>query len=797
MKFALSWLKDYLQTEASCQQICATLTNIGLEVESINDQAAKLKQFSVGKIVAAKKHENSNKLSVCEVEVLNPQSKSTEILQIVCGAANARSGIKIAYAAIGSIIPANEMLIKKAKIAGIESNGMLCSAAELELGIDGDGIIEIDEKYEVGTNIADVYGINDVTIEINVTPNRGDCLGIYGIACDLAAAGLGILKKPQITNHSASIKFPLTVINQASDSCPYATFRYLKNVKNCESPKWLRDRLQAVGINSISAIVDITNYVMIALNRPMHAYDASKINGQINIRYANSEEKFTSLKGDEFILDNRTVVISDSNKIAGIAGIIGSNNSSCDLTTSKIILEAAYFTPQSIARSGQKFNILSDARYRFERGVDPYSAIAGIEMATQLISEICGGEISEIVTVNHPPAKRTISFNVDLIGKLIGHDIELAKAKKILHDLSFTIESQLNNTLEVTIPSHRHDITIAADLVEEVVRIYGYNNIAAKKLDFTNSIISDNKIDQARLALVESGMIETINWSFCDKNLAQHFSEINERLTLLNPISSQLNYMRPTPLCGLIESYKNNQLRGNQDLAIFEIGNSFTIDNKSNNITQHQVISGLRVGKNNQPNHYHDQRFYDIFDVKKDCFRIAEIFNLKTENLQISNEAPNYYHPQRCATLKLGKMIVGYFGEIHPKLLPIFDVKNRLNCFEIFVAALPNKGAKSRKAFIANDLPLVERDFAFIVERNQAVGDIIDVIKNCDKQLIKTVDIFDIYCDKNLGDDKKSVALKVILEPIIKTLSAEEIDATSQKIISAVCGNYQAILRDK
>lgn len=792
MKFTLSWLKEFLDTSASLDEICSSLTNIGLEVEGVEDKAKDLKYFSVAKILEAKPHENSNKLKICLVEVPN----SNTPLQIICGAANARAGIKVAYAPIGAVIPNGGLVIKKAKIAGVESNGMLCSGRELNLDEDGDGIIEIDEKHAIGTKIADIYGLNEAVIEINVTPNRGDCLGIYGIAQDLAASGIGSLKKPAIKKSAAEFSSEIKTVNQAALACNFAAFRHIKNIKNCESPKWLKDKLSAVGVNSISAVVDVTNYVMLVLNRPMHAYDASKINGAINIRFAKESENFTSLKGDEFILDEKTLVISDDVKPLGIAGIIGSTNSSCDLSTSEILLEAAFFNPSTIALTGRRLNILSDARYRFERGVDVNSCIDGIELATQLITEICGGNVSEIMLCQGEEIKnKNITFDLRSIEKLIGIQIAEAEVLKILENLNFSTKKIAENIFAVQVPSNRHDVSQSEDLIEEVIRIFGYNKITPQKLESNSNNSAVDNFIKAKLALSAKGMIETINWSFCDANLVEIFAQKNDQLTLVNPISIELNHMRPTLLIGLLESYKKNSLRNYSNLSLFEIGKVFF---DSSTAGQKNMISGIRAGKNKSPNHYHDARDFDIFDVKKDIFDVIEIFGLRGESLQISTlDAPKYYHPHRFAALKLGKNIIGYFGEIHPAISKKFDLKCSVNAFEIFADNLPTQQKSiSRKTFVANDLPIVERDFAFLCDDNIAVIDIIKTITNCDKQMIKEVSIFDIYRGKNIAENKKSIALRVTLQPLEKTLTSEEIDSLSKKIIDAVGKSHSASLRD-
>ncbi len=791
MKFTLAWLKEYLKTDASVEEICAKLTAIGLEVESCEDLAKSLKYFSVAKIIEARQHPDSNKLKICQVEVAAGQ-----ILQIICGAANARSGIKVAYAPIGAVIPVNQMVIKKAKIAGVESNGMLCSSQELGLGEADEGIIEIDDQFVIGTKIIDIYNKSDAIIEINVTPNRGDCLGVYGVARDLAAAGLGELLKPNFKQVVANFSSPINIYNNAHQTCNFAAFRHIKNIKNSQSPKWLKDKLVSIGINSISAVVDITNYVMFCLNRPMHAYDASKIKGKIDIRLAKNGEKFISLKKDEFLLDEKNLIIADDEKILGLAGIIGSSNSSCDNDTTEILLESAYFDPVNISQTGRKLNILSDARYRFERGVDLASCLEGIEMATTLILEICGGQASQIKFVEGAAIlNKKIDFDLEEIEKLIGLEVPSDIALRILEKLQFIVERKSENKVLVQIPSHRHDIAISRDLVEEITRIYGYDQIKPQALEIESPDYSTTNVDKVRYLLMSRGMTENINWSFCDHNLVEVFTAINPQLMLVNPISADMDHMRPNLLIGLLKSYQKNYLRGFVNLSFFEIGKVFlAIDEKS----QLQMISGLRAGQNKEKNHYNDQRNFDIFDVKKDIFDLLEIFGLKASSLQITNvDAPKYYHPHRSAVLKLGKNIIGYFGEIHPKITKLFDLKVTINAFEVFVDNLPmQNGAKasSKKLYIANDLQQVERDFAFLLDKNQQVGDLIKQIEAADKQLIKQVEIFDIYSGKNIAEEKKSIALRVVIQPLEKTLTSQEIDVISAKIIEAAA-KLGAVLR--
>jgi phenylalanyl-tRNA synthetase beta chain len=538
---------------------------------------------------------------------------------------------------------------------------------------------------------------------------------------------------------------------------------------------------------------------MLSLNRPMHAYDAKKVDGVLEIRFAKNDEKFTSLKKEEYVLDEKILVISDSKKLVGIAGVVGSLDSSCDLDTCEILLEAAFFAPSVIAYSGRKLNILSDARFRFERGVDEDTCESGIDLATQLILEICGGEVSETKIIGKKTEAKKIEFDLAKIKKLISVEVLSEKAAQILTDLGFGLEKISAEKFLITVPSHRHDINGSEDLVEEVVRIFGYDQIKKQILSqFQDDVVGEkiaekkeiNILHKVRSYLASQGMIETITWSFVDANLVEIFADKNEKLILKNPISIELNHMRPNLMIGLLESYKKNSLRNFSDLSLFEIGNVF-LD------VQKLMISGIRAGKNKEQNHYHDSRDFDIFDVKKDFLDVLEIFGLRAESLQMTSEnAPKYYHPHRFAALKLGKNLIGYFGEIHPAIAKKFDLKNRVNAFEIFVDALPaQQKSSARKAFVINDLQAVERDFAFLVNKDQAIGDMVKTIANCDKQLIKEVNIFDIFSGKNIAEDKKSVALRVRIQPVEKTLTSDEIDMISKKIIEAVGKFYGATLR--
>lgn len=786
MKFAFSTLKQFLKTSASVQEISDSLTKIGLEVESLADKSQHLKYFTVAKIIECEAHPQSNKLKVCKVETIDSKIP----LQIVCGASNARSGIKVAFAPIDSIIPSNLMQIKLSKIAGVQSHGMLCSAQELNLGNNSDGIIEIDEIHPIGTKISDVFNVNDAIIELNITPNRGDCLGVYGVAQDIVASGIGELIPLSIKRPTSSFLFELNIENLAKDECSQICFRVVKNINNCNSPSWLVEKLESAGLSSISAVVDVVNYVAHLLNRPMHAYDLSKIDKNIFIKNNSIPQNFVSLKNTHHQIPSNILTICDNQKIISIAGIIGSLDSSCDNSTTDILLESAFFSKEKIAFAGQNLNILSDSRHRFERGIDPNSCLNGIELASQLIQEICGGIFSEIYVDSPNIPAKSIDFDFSKIKKLTGLQITEEQVHKILKSLNFEVD----NNFSIKIPSYRHDIFSSEDIVEEIIRIYGYDKIIKTPLEPTkiNFDIDKNYLDKIRILLANNGMHETISWSFVDEKLVNKISSINQKLIIQNPIAQDLNHLRPNLIIGLLNSFKKNSLRNIDDVSLFEIGNVFLSET-----SQANMIAGLRAGKNIQQNHYNEQRDFDFFDVKKDFFDIVDLFGIRPESMTICLEnIPKYYHPHRSSTLKLGKNIIGYVGEINPQINKLFDIKKRINFFEIFINNLPfSEKSNIRKPFIANDFPVVERDFAFLVSIDCKVGEILSSINSIDKNLIKDVKIFDIYSGQSINSDQKSVAIRVKIQSNEKTLTSNEIDTISDKIITNLSQKFNAVIR--
>lgn len=789
MKFAFSTLAQFIETQASFNEICETLTKIGFEVENIHDKSKELAYFTVAKIIDTKPHENSSKLQICFVETIdNPNP-----IQIVCGAKNARKGIKVAYAPIDSVIPSNQMVIKKAKIAGIESNGMLCSASELNLGTDSDGIIEIPDQYPIGAKISKIFNQDDVIIELNITPNRGDCLGVYNIANELVATNIATFKKFDFFPPKSSINFDFKITNNDIINCKYISFRAIKNLKNIRSPEWLQNKLKDIGINSISSIVDICNYSTHIFNQPLHAYDIEKISNEIIIKYCDNNQEFKSLNNSIINLNPNILTISDNKNTLTIAGIIGGLDSAVNENTTNILIESAHFNADLISKTGRNLNINTDSRYRFERHTDYKNCNIAMNFATNLIMEICKGDCSEIATISNIDKPKVIDFDFNKFEKITGFKINKDVAYKILESLNFIIISP--NKIEV--PSSRNDINITEDLIEEILRIHGYNNIIKhefhdKSSPSITSNIDQNLLHQIRVLLSSNNYHESISWTFIDEKLINLFDNSYTELLLKNPISNEMNYLRPNLIIGLINSYLKNYNRNSQNLSLFEIGNCF-----DKNLKQHLNISGIRCGKNIAQNHLEQQRDFDFYDIKKDIYLILQSLNFKTENIILSTDNPNkYYHPHRFANFKIGKNIIGCAGELHPKITQFFDIKIRPYIFEFFIENIPqiNK-LLTKKPYFANDFPIVERDFAFIIDSNLAVQELIKFVHNIDKDLIKNVNIFDIYQGKNIENNKKSIAIKVLIQHPSQTLDASQIENITSKIINGCKEKFNAELR--
>lgn len=779
MKFTLGWLKEYLETNADLDQICETLTAIGLEVEEVVDRSKNLAAFKVAQILEAKPHPDADKLQVCRVNT------GEEELQIVCGAPNARAGINVVLAPVGTVIPTNGMKIKASKIRGVESSGMLCSAAELGLGEDHSGIIEMSpENDNIAKPYAEISGLNDPMIEIAITPNRGDCLGVYGIARDLAAAGLGTLKPLAIEEIAANGSSPIQVEIKEKEACPLFIGRYFKGVKNSPSPKWLQQRLETIGLRPISALVDITNYIAFTFGRPLHVYDANKLYGNLTVRKAQDKETIQALDEKEYTLDSSVTVIADDKAPHAIAGVIGGEDSGCDLETTDVFLEVALFDDVDVAKAGRKLDIITDSRYRFERKVDPAFLNAATEIASKMILDLCGGQASEAVIAGKEPEwQRSLDFAWEKTEKLSGVAITPQQSITILESLGFSISG---NT--ISIPSWRPDIEGEADIVEEIVRIYGYDKIPTLPLpqDKNNTNRKPSRADSIRQHLASLGMNEAITWSFMQSGKAEQFGCKEDSLRLLNPISSEMDIMRPSILPNLLDAVVRNTARSHKDLALFELGLIFKSVTPEGQIPS---VAGIRSGENASKNIYETPRTFDVFDAKSDALEALEAAGAPVDNLRVTRDVPSYFHPGRAGALCLGKNVLGYFGELHPSILKTFDIAQTVVGFEVFLNQLPpvkKKKGTARTRFDVSDYQASTRDFAFIVDAKTPVDDILRVAQNADKQLIDAISLFDIYQGKGIEEGKKSIAFSLLIQPKNATLTEEQLDALSQKVIKAV-----------
>jgi phenylalanyl-tRNA synthetase beta chain len=794
MKFTLLWLKNFLDTDASLEEIVNRLTMTGLEVEEVIDKRTELVDFEIAQILETTNHPDADKLKICKVQT------SSDIVTIVCGASNARAGIKVVLAKIGAIIPNGNFKIKQSKIRGIDSSGMLCSREELNIKGDSSGIIELSDDAVIGNNILEYFGFDDPVIHINVTPNRADALGVYGIARDLAASGMGVLKPLEIPviKEGFSSDTKLIILNE--EACPFFAIREIKNLKNQASPRWLQKYLENIGVASISSIVDVTNYIAYSFGQPMHAYDSDKIKGNLSVNILDETEKFVALNDKEYELNLGDIVIRDNQAIHCLAGIIGGKNSSCNESTNRILLEAACFDSIHITRTGRKMMIDTDSRYRFERNVDREFTLKALEYATNLILMICGGEcsVTQIAGNNKLPT-RIIDFPFDFFVSRAGFNIQEEEIIAILHKLGFYCNNQ-KDKIEITIPSWRYDVSIKEDIVEEIVRIYGYDKIPLVPLPANNvqKIINREQrrfLDIKRL-LASNGYTEVISWSFMDSKKVKLFSELKDELTLQNPISSDLDYMRPSILPNLLKIACNNINRSYKDLSLFELGPVFR---DVDNITPDQSLAAIRIGANQPKNIHSIARDFNIFDIKSDLESIFSYSSLEIDKCQIQDTAPNYYHPTRSATISLGKNVIAYFGQIHPLILKTFDIECDVMAFEMDLSKSPmtkEKFGKKSKLKIS-DYQMINRDYAFIIEESQKIGEILSFIKNIDKNLIKNVSLFDVYHGNKIEKGKKSIAISVIIQDDNKTLNEEDINNVNKLIIDGVRVKFKACLREE
>jgi len=794
MKFSLTWLRDHLETEASLAEITEALNAIGLEVEGVEDPSEKLADFRVAHVLTAEKHPDADKLQVLTVDA-GEDVNDGEPLQVVCGAPNARAGMKGVLGLPGAVVPSNGMELRRAAIRGVESTGMMCSVRELDIGEDHDGIIELPEDATTGHPFADYQGSSPV-IEVAVTPNRPDCMGVYGIARDLAAAGLGTLKPIAIPDFEVEGACPVEIRTDDPQGCPAFYGRVIRGVKNGPSPDWLQQRLKSAGQRPISLLVDLTNYLMLAFGRPAHAYDCAKLHGAVHARRAKPGEKVLALNEKTYTLDQSMVVIADEREVHDIAGIMGGENSGVADDTTDVLLEIAYFDPARIGVTGRKLGLASDARTRFERGVDPDFLDTGLDLLTGLIVELAGGTPSEVVRAGSPPDEpKVVAFDTGLTLHLGGVDVRESEQKRILESLDFAVDGEWN----VTCPLRRHDIEGPADLVEEIVRIHGLDAVESVALPRAEGVARPTATPQQvmerrlRRAAAASGLDEAVTWSFLPQAEADHFAPEGETLWALeNPISEDLKVMRPSLLPGLLMAAKRNADRGAATTRLFELGRRYfrAKDGASDEkptlgivLAGEKTERGWATGK---------AAMYDTFDAKAAAITLLEAAGAPVGNLMVMGEAGPQFHPGQSATLRLGpKNVLARFGMLHPATLKALDIDGPVAAVELFLDAIPAKRAGkgpvsfARPSFRPSALQSVSRDFAFLVPEDVAAGDLLKAVQGSDKANIVSARVFDLFTGEGVPEGKKSLAMKITLQPSEASFKDADLKAIAEKVVAA------------
>ncbi|WP_411034378.1 phenylalanine--tRNA ligase subunit beta [Shinella sp. BYT-45] len=807
MKFTLSWLKDHLDTDASLDEICARLTAIGLEVEDVDDKAA-FRPFVIARVVSAEQHPNADKLKVLMVD-----TGRGDPVQVVCGAPNARAGLVGAFAAPGMHIPGIGVTLAVGTIRGVESRGMMCSEKELEISENHEGIIDLPADAPVGASYAAYAGLDDPVIEINLTPNRPDCTSIHGIARDLAASGLGRLRTPKAPSFTVEGETPVKVTLELGGDehlCPGFALRLVRGVKNGPSPRWMQQRLIAIGLRPINALVDITNYMTFDQGRPLHVFDAAKVKGNLVVRRAKDGETVLALDTREYTLNPSNVVIADDNGVESIGGIMGGEHSGCDENTVDVLIESALWDPMNIAKTGRSHGIITDARYRFERGVDPEYMVPGLERATELVLELCGGTPAKADVVGYKGyTPKVIDFPFSEVKRLTGLDVSETESTDILTRLGFTVTGS-GKSVPVAVPSWRPDIEGKADLVEEVMRIHGVDNIRPAPLEshgtVNGRILTTLQIRSrlAKRALASRGMLEAVTWSFIPKAHAELFGGGAAALALSNPIAADMSDMRPSLLPGLLAAAQRNADKGYGDVAIFEVSGTYENDRPEG---QRRVAGGVRRGTASLAGAGRlwsnaakgGGKPVDVYDAKADALAVIEACGLPMGNVQIERGAPGWYHPGRSGTIKMGpKVVLGHFGEFHPKTLGALDVSGALCGFEIFIDAMPEpkkKATRTKPALDLSPFQAVKRDFAFVVDRTVEAGALVRAANGADRKLIAAVNVFDVFEGASLGEGKKSIAIEVVIQPTDKTLTDEDFEALTAKIVGNVVKTTGGTLR--
>jgi phenylalanyl-tRNA synthetase beta chain len=800
MKFTLSWLKDHLETTASLAEIVDTLTRIGLEVEGVEDPGAKYRGFVIARVIEATQHPNADRLRVCKVDAGGAPA------QVVCGAPNARTGMKSVFSPVGTYIPGKKITLTKGVIRGVESDGMLCSEAELELSQDHDGIIDLPDDAPVGVPYARYAGLDDSVIDINLTPNRPDATGVAGIARDLAAAGLGALKtrapKPVAGAFDCPVAVKLDLAPADAGLCPAFALRLIRGVENGPSPAWMQRRLRAIGLRPINALVDVTNYLTFDRGRPLHVFDAAKVKGPLKVRRALAGESVLALDGKTYALDSEIVVIADDNGVESIAGVMGGEASGCDENTHDVLIESALWNPINIARTGRKLNIVTDARYRFERGVDPDFCVPGAELATHLVMELCGGEPSRLFVAGDPAKPRqVVEFPYSEVERLTGLDIPRAEGEAVLARLGFEVTDG-----KAIVPNWRPDIDGKADIVEQIVRIVGVDNVPTVPLPRLDEGVPkpvlttlQKRTRLAKRALAALGLREAITWSFISKSHARLFGGGAAALALANPIAADLSDMRPSLIPGLAAAAERNARRGSKDVALFEVGQIFKGDGEND---QRVAAACLRRGaakRGGEGRHWTGGGPVDVFDAKGDALALLAALGVSPGAAQIIPGGPAFLHPGRCASLQFGpKNIAGWFGELHPSACEALDVEGPLVAFEIILDVIPAPKARPTKAkpkLERFEFMPVERDLAFVVTEATRAGDVLKAALAADRALVADAGVFDVYRGPGVAAGFKSIALSITLQPRDRTLTDAEIEAAMAKIVADVGKKTGAALR--
>lgn len=806
MKFTLSWLKDHLDTEATLDEICTRLTEIGLEVDAVDDKAA-FKPFVIAKVLSAEKHPQADRLKVLMVD-----TGADKPVQVVCGAPNARAGMIGAFAPAGTYVPGIDVTLTVGNIRGVESHGMMCSEKELQISDSHDGIIDLAEDAPVGSSYATYAGLDDAMIDVNLTPNRPDCTSIYGIARDLAASGLGTLRTRPAPVFPIEGETPVKVTLDLDDPrlCPGFALRLVRGVKNGPSPAWMQQRLMAIGLRPISALVDITNYMTFDQGRPMHVFDAAKVKGDLTVRRARDGESVLALDTREYKLSGNNVVIADDTGIESIGGIMGGEHSGCDENTTDVLIRSALWDAMNIAKSGRSLGIITDARYRFERGVDPEYMLPGLERTTELVLDICGGTAAKANVVGYTPYEpKIVDFPFAEIKRLTGLEVSTTESTEILKRLGFNVSGS-GERVSVAVPSWRPDVDGKADLVEEVMRIHGVDNIKPAPLEshaaVNGKILTTLQIRTrtAKRALASRGMLEAVMWSFISTDQAKLFGGGSDTLRLANPIAADMSDMRPSLLPGLLSAAQRNADKGYGDVALFEVSGTYENDRPEG---QRRVAGGIRRGTATLSGAGRlwsnatkgGGKAVDVFDAKADALAVIEACGLPMGNIQIEHGGPEWYHPGRSGTIKMGpKVVLGYFGEFHPKTLEALDVSGALCGFEVFLNVMPEpkrKPTRTKPALELSPLQVVKRDFAFVVDKTVEAGAIIRAASGADRKLVTSVNVFDVFEGASLGDGKKSVAIEVQIQPAERTLTDQDFDALTQKIVANVTKTTGGVLR--